>query len=80
MTHIERFIEQHAAEIERIKSDLASNFEAPAQRIINAGFSRMNADRFDRAGNDLWEMITCHVNGWEYEKPPVELAHRWARY
>lgn len=66
--------------IQEIKQQLATNFDAPAQRIINAGFARMGVDRFDRNGNDLWEMAVCEENGWEYEKPPAELVNRWARY
>ncbi len=77
---IGKFIADHKAEIEAIRTQLATNFDAPAQRIINAGFAKMRASRFDRSGNDLWEMITCFQNGWDYEKPPEHLAQRWARY
>lgn len=77
---IERFIAEHQAEIEEIKNGLAFNFDAPAQRIINAGFERMDVARFDHEGNDRWEMITCHLNGWDYEKPSAELTDRWSRY
>jgi hypothetical protein len=80
MTHNETFIAEHKEAIEQIRSGLAMNFDSPAQRIINAGFSQMGVDRFDREGNDLWEMVTCHLNGWEYEKPDARLVNRWASY
>ena len=80
MGRIGQFVEDHKAEIEAIKTQLATNFDVPAQRIINAGFARMCAHRFDRSGNDLWEMIVCYQNGWDYEKPSAELAQRWASY
>jgi hypothetical protein len=71
---------QRLAEFQRISTELATNFNTPAQRIINAGFARLGIDRFDREGNDLWEMYTCEKNGWEYEKPPAHLVSRWAGY
>jgi hypothetical protein len=80
MTNVAEFIAKHSAEVEAIRTQLAINFDAPAQRIINAGFARMGAQRFDRSGNDLWEMISCHLNGWDYEKPPAHLVNRWASY
>lgn len=80
ITTIERIIDAHSAEIEHIRRELAMNFDVPAQGSINAGFARMGIERFDRNGNDLWEMITCHQNGWEYSKPPAHLRDRWARY
>ena len=80
MLNIQQFAEKNAVEIQSIRTALATNFDAPAQRIINAGFNRMGVDRFDRVGNDLWEMLQCHKNGWEYEKPPARLAQRWASY
>ncbi len=80
VSFVEVFIGRHKAELDAIGKQLAMNFDAPAQRIINAGFARMGADRFDRDGNDLWEMVTCHQNGWEYEKPPARLTQRWAGY
>lgn len=78
--NIAAFAEKHAADIREIQSQLAMNFDVPAQRIINTGFVRMGVSRFDSTGNDRWEMITCHLNGWEYEKPSAELVNRWARY
>lgn len=80
MTNIQQFAAKHAVEIEAIATALATNFDAPAQRIINAGFARMGVQRFDRQGNDLWEMVTCFKNGWEYEKPPAHLVSCWASY
>lgn len=68
----------HAAEIAQIKADLM-NFDIPAQRAINAGFERMSLNRFPN-GDDLWEMIVCAENGWQYEKPARHLTHRWASY
>ena len=79
-SNIGRLIDRYSAEIELIRQQLATNFDVPAQRTINAGFAHMGLDRFDRDGNDLWEMISCHLNGWEYEKPPAELIDRWAKY
>ena len=69
---------QHAEEIARVKADLM-NFDIPAQRSINAGFTRMGEQRF-RGGDDLWEAITAIENGWEYERPPARLVARWACY
>lgn len=77
---IERLLAVHAAEIEAIGRELAQNFDAPAQRIINAGFERMCVARFTPAGDDLWEMVTCHQNGWTYERPARRLIDRWASY
>jgi hypothetical protein len=79
MSRIEQIIQDHSDEIEAIKSGLAMNFDAPAQRIINAGFTRMGIARFDASG-DVWEQIVCHQNGWEYERPSQELQQRWASY
>ena len=78
--NIQAIIDAHSAEIQAIKSGLAMDFDAPAQRIINAGFERMGIDRFTRQGDDLWEMISCHLNGWDYERPPARLTQRWATY
>lgn len=36
--------------------------------------------RFTTAGDDLWEMVTCHQNGWEYARPARRLVDRWASY
>jgi hypothetical protein len=80
MTFIEGFIIERKAAIEGISQALVTNFDVPAQRIINAGFATMGVDRFDSQGNDLWEMIQCHRNGWEYEKPLARLTQRWASY
>jgi hypothetical protein len=72
--------ESYRDELERIGQQLATNFDAPAQRIINAGFARMGIDRFTQSGNDLWEMYVAQLNGWEYQRPPRHLQERWARY
>lgn len=77
---IAKLLAAHGAEIEAIGRDLAMNFDAPAQRIINAGFQRMGVARFTSAGDDLWEMVTCHQNGWAYERPARRLVDRWASY
>ena len=73
-------LETHKAELEQISRELAMNFDAPAQRIINAGFNRMGVARFTRSGDDLWELYTATVNGWEYERPAAHLVQRWASY
>ena len=71
---------KYVEQIQHIKTKLATEFEIPAQSIINHGFACMGIERFDRQGNDLWEMITCAENGWEYERPAAHLVERWARY
>jgi hypothetical protein len=70
---------EHSKEIARIKTDLL-NFDAPAQRAINAGFSRMGVTRFPGGKDDLWEMIVAIDNGWDYQRPPAGLINRWAAY
>lgn len=77
---ITKLIAEHSAEIEAIRTQLATNFDAPAQRIINAGMERMGVQRFLPTGDDVWEMISCQLNGWDYEKPPAQVMARWARY
>ena len=75
-----RVIKCHAAQVELIKRDL-QNFDIPAQRSINAGFNRMGIDRFTKAGDDVWEMVTTLESkdqGWEYTRPPRNLIDRWA--
>jgi hypothetical protein len=79
MKHLEQFIAAHAVEIEALKTQLATNYDVPAQRLINAVFAKMGVDRFDRDG-DVWEQVVCFQNGWEYEAPSAELQQRWARY
>lgn len=76
---IEQFIKDHAVEIAAIRTELATNYDAPAQRIINAGFNRMGEDRF-HGNDDLWEMIVAHQDGEVYDRPPVHLQRRWASY
>jgi hypothetical protein len=75
----QQIITKHAEVIDTIKSQLATNFDVPAQRIINAGFDTMGIDRFDASG-DVWEQIVCLQNGWDYERPSNELQERWASY
>jgi hypothetical protein len=79
MQSLEQFIVAHRAEIDALKTQIATNFDVPAQRLINAAFSRMGVDRFDSSG-DVWEQIVCLENGWEYEQPSFELMERWAGY
>ena len=69
---------QYSDQIAWIKRELSENFDAGAQRIINVGFNRMGENRFTRAGDDLWEMITALENGWEYRRPARHLVDRWA--
>ncbi len=73
-------MENHGTELGEIRKALATNFDVPAQRSINAGFARMDVPRFTRAGDDLWEMIVALENGTEYQKPPRRLVDRWAAY
>lgn len=75
-----KYMVKYKNELEAIGRELAMNFDAPAQGIINSGFARMGVDRFTRSGDDLWEMYTCQKNGWEYTKPPARLRDRWASY
>jgi hypothetical protein len=76
---VKAFVSAHADEIAAIRTALATDFDTPAQHHINAGFSRMGVTRF--VGNDdRWEQISCHLNGWEYERPPAHLQSRWASY
>ena len=77
---LERLIAKHSDALEAIARDLAMNFEAPAQRLINAGFAQMGVSRFTQSGDDLWEMYASHKNGWEYIKPARHLVNRWAAY
>jgi hypothetical protein len=70
--------EQYAPQLAWISRELSQNFDAPAQRIINAGFNRIGQNRFTRAGDDLWEMITALENDWEYQRPARHLVDRWA--
>ena len=72
------FVERYKSDLAAIGTQLAQNFEVPAQRTINAGFARMRVDRFTRSGDDLYEMATAFQNGWEYRKPPSHLVARWA--
>ena len=80
MKDLAQFIFKHKDAIEAISQGLVTDFDTPAQRTINAGFARMGIDRFTHSGDDLWEMIQCQRNGWEYEKPPARLIQRWASY
>jgi hypothetical protein len=74
------FIEKHAAAIDRTRKALAMDFDTPAQRTINRLFAEIGVQRFTRSGDDLWEMIVAHQNGWEYQKPPAYLIARWGSY
>jgi hypothetical protein len=77
--HAEALIVRHTPIIEQIERDM-QNFDIPAQRSINAGFSRMSTDRFTPAGDDLWEMIQAIKGDWTYSRPARHLAQRWAGY
>jgi hypothetical protein len=70
---------KYPAHVAHIKRELIENFDAPAQRTINAGFARMGQDRFI-GSDDVWEMITAiESNGeWEYNRPPAHVMQRWA--
>ena len=77
---LQQIMKTHAAEIEATGRELAINFDAPAQGIINAMFARIGVARFTRAGDDVWQQIECAKNGWEYARPPRRLIDRWAAY
>jgi hypothetical protein len=35
---------------------------------------------FTRSSDDIWEQVTRRQHGWEYQKFPLCLVDRWARY
>ena len=71
---------QHAAEYRATCTKLATDFDHPAQRIINVFFQRIGVTRFTAKGDDLWEMLVCEENGWKYKRPPRKLIARWMLY
>lgn len=73
-------IARYPRQIAAIRRALVEDFDTPAQRTINAGFAAMGIERFTHAGDDLWDMIDCHANGWEYQRPPAHLVRRWRAY
>jgi hypothetical protein len=76
---VEEFDARYRLHLDRIGNEMAVNFDAPAQRIINAGFARMGVPRFV-GKDDRWEQVTCFRNGWDYQRPSAELMQRWASY
>lgn len=78
--NLEAIITKHVDAIKALGQGLAVDFDTPAQAQINRAFYAMGLQRFDRSGNDLWERIVAHQNGWEYTKPPAHLTRRWASY
>jgi len=77
--NVAAFIAKHATAIQALSTALAENFDTPAQRLINAAFERMGEHRFV-GGDDRWEQVVAHQNGWEYVKPAKHLIQRWASY
>jgi hypothetical protein len=69
-----RLIADHQETIEWCNRELATNFNVPAQRTINAACSRMGVTRLD------WEKMDAIRNNTEYERPPHAMLDRWARY
>ena len=71
---ISALIARHAAVIDRCRKDLGTNFEVPAQRIINAACYQMGCSRLD------WEKIVAVQADWEFTPIPKHILARWEAY
>ena len=71
---IQQLAEQHKEALAELGTQLATNFDVPAPRLINRALDRMGISRVE------YEQIVAFQNGWEYEPIPQHLLDRWARY
>ena len=76
---VAKFVAKHKAAIDELESSLATNFDVPAQRLINCAFAHMGEQRFV-GKHDRWEQITAWQSGEQYIPVPRHLMDRWARY
>src|SRR5262245_14121315 len=58
---ITRLIAENGDVINHARTQLATNFDTPAQRIVGIACGQMNCSRLD------WEKIVAVQNGWDYE-------------
>ena len=76
---LDAIIATHKVTLEELSRELATNYETPAQALINRAFAGMGLDRF-KGGHDLFERITARRDGIPYEPVPRHLIDRWRRY
>lgn len=74
LARIESIIDANKDQIDWCRMQLATNFDAPANRVINFSCAKMGISRLD------WEKIVAVQNGWDYEAPPAKLLRRWEAY
>ena len=68
---IARLTEEHKDGLERCGTELAINFDCPANQIIRVHCKRMGITRMD------WERIQSLKFGEEFVAPPAHIAARW---
>lgn len=69
----------YESQLAEIRSMLATDYDTPAQRIINRGLEAIGVRRF-QGGDDIWEMLEALRNDEPYVKPPRHLLERWSAY
>jgi len=77
---IASFASKHSTNIAKVKYQLGTDFDTPAQRIINQFFSDIGEDRVFAGAHDKWEMLIAHESGNEYTPVPKHILRRWLTY
>ena len=70
-TKISRLLKEKREAIEACLTELAINFDCPANQIIRVHCQRMNISRMD------WERIQSLRLGVEFDAPPAHIVARW---
>ena len=61
---VEKFFKLHWIAFDKLSKELATNYNVPAQSLINRTFANIGESRFVGA-DDRWEQVTAFQGGFE---------------